>query len=78
MNGREIIEWLQKNKAENIEVSVNFSINGNGAYVSPIKDIAFDADCGDVFLGVGAIDDFCKNEYNQPAFPALSDSIYKL
>jgi hypothetical protein len=71
MKGSEIVEWIQKNKAEDINFYVNFSFNENGAFVSDIKNINYETDDGNVFICIGSVDEYIKNESNRLAFPCI-------
>jgi len=56
MKGIELINKIKETKLEDCEISVNFSFNGNGAYIAEIKNIGVECTDLNVFIDIGNID----------------------
>jgi hypothetical protein len=62
MTGNELIDRINKTKLGNCEISINFSLNGNGSYVVPILNIIPECTDLNLFIDIGQIDEIIAND----------------
>lgn len=62
MTGNELIDRINKTKLGDCEISINFSLNGNGSYVLPILNIIPECTDLNLFIDIGQIDKTIAND----------------